>query len=548
VSRLAQFRQRKLVQWVLAYVAAAFAMLQLLDLLSNVFEWPAWIMRAVTVVLGLGVAAVGIIAWYHGEKGEQRIARVEIVLLGLLVIGAGVTVRVTTQSRSEDLSAGAGSSVLVLPFSDMSPGNDQQYFADGISEEILNTLAQLPGLHVPARTSSFSLKTRNLSVGEMAQQLGVTHVLEGSVRKSGDKVRITAQLIDARRDRHVWSQEFDRDLNDIFAVQAEIARSIVDALQVRMTDRTPIAAETGSGRAHELYLKGLYHWNRRHGDELLRAIDYFEQAANEDVTYARAYTGLALTYAVLPQWNAQSSVSSSIEKGKAAAVKALRLNPRDANAHAALGQIAQELEWDWVAAQYHYDRAVALDPNNATVLQWRGELWQILGRFEESLQELNRALSLDPLSRTVRHRRASALQHLGRHDEAFADMLALFQEDPTLEWAPFDVLFRAGRYEQAARFLAADDPFMKVLDGLIDSRKKQQALRALGTPEMRRTLAIRRLARAYALLGELDSAATIYNRAANGWALQLPWAANDPESRVLQNHPQFKEFRQKVHL
>ncbi len=410
-------------------------------------------------------------------------------------------------------------SVAVLPFVDMSPQGDQTYFSDGITEEILNALAQLPELRVPARTSSFSFKRSNLPMRDIARQLGVASVLEGSVRKDGDIVRITAQLIDARSDRHLWSRTFDRKLDDIFAVQSEIAHTVAEALKVRLGDKGNLvtAPRAPDARAHDLYLQGRFHWNRRSGDDLRRAIQYFEDATRADSTYARAYAGLALAYAVLPLSDAGLPVIPPLRKAEEAAAKAIALDPAEAEAYAALGY-AYNWEWRWTDAEQALRRATELDPSNATARQWYGEHLVQMGRAREAEAELRRAVMLDPLSPVANVNLGLVLLLGGQVHEAIAQLEQTSRMDPSF-WIPLLLLHRAyllvGRAEESA---TAGRRFAE-LTGTGKPEDLVTLARGVGSPNARgAALAVledwksaRRpqwpvIAMYYALLGEHDQA------------------------------------------
>jgi TolB-like protein/Tfp pilus assembly protein PilF len=556
-SLIAELRSRKIVQWTLAYLAGAFVVLQVLDILADTFALPALVMRTATVLLAFGAVAAIIIAWYHGEKGQQRISGIEIVMLAAILIVAGIAMVVVGPKRNGNATSAAApaaeqASVAVLPFINMSSDKDQDYFGDGITEEILNVLAQLPGLRVPGRTSSFSFKNKDLPISEIARQLNVAHVLEGSVRKSGDKVRITAQLIDARKDEHLWSQSYDRDLSDVFAVQDEIARAIVQALRLRIklpADTQLVQVATRSGQAHELYLRGLHYWRNRHEDELPRALEQFKAAIEKDPKYAPAYAGLALTYAVLPLTTSFDR-PLAVREGKAAAERALQLDPDNAEAHAALGQIAEELESDWTAAEQHLDQAIALDPANATAHQWRAEVHIIKGEHADALKETERAVALDPLNNIVQLVRALALNEAGRSDEAIEIGRAIMARDSQfalIRGNLLDQLLTAGRYDEAIA-LASNENTRSIIRAIPDARRRPAALRLLASPDVRVKMTQGLRARYYLRLGQPDSALAILNRAARNWEPNIAYLGNARSLRPLWPDPRFAEFRRTLGL
>jgi TolB-like protein/Tfp pilus assembly protein PilF len=300
---------------------------------------------------------------------------------------------------------GQRTSVAVLPFVDMSPGGDQEHWADGIAEEILHTLARIREIRVPARTSSFSFKGQNRPIGEIARELGVDHVLEGSVRTSGDRLRITAQLIDAREDRHLWSATFDPGPEDVFHVQTEIARAVAEALRVELDLPVGGAGPPSPpvGVAHELYLRGLFHWNRRSAPDLLLAVRHLEEATAIDPAYARAWAGLALVHAVIPiNFVPPIPIPEARARMEEAAARALELDPTLAEVHAALG-LGYHFAWRWDDAERAFLRALELNPRYSTAHQWYGEHLAKTGRPAQARASVERALELDPLSLVIRN-------------------------------------------------------------------------------------------------------------------------------------------------
>jgi serine/threonine-protein kinase len=295
-------------------------------------------------------------------------------------------------------------SIAVLPFVDMSPGHDQEYFSDGVAQEILNALAQVPELRVVARSSSFAFKGRNEDLRTVGQKLQVANVLEGSVQKSGDRLRVTAQLVNAADGYQLWSQTFDRNLADVFAVQDEIARAVVGALRVRVLpkeSRTPEVQVT-KPEVYAAYLRGLKVLNSGSFAEFPKAIEYFRKATALDPDYAPAHAALAYTMMTMGA-NADSTTVNGLDfdwrrDGSAEAEKAVALNPRLADGYAARGTTAAFVTWDWQAALRDYEQAIALAPGNTTYLSGYADVLSLLGRSSEALAAAQKAAALDPLS------------------------------------------------------------------------------------------------------------------------------------------------------
>jgi serine/threonine protein kinase/Tfp pilus assembly protein PilF len=297
----------------------------------------------------------------------------------------------------------SAASAAVLPFTDLSPGKDQEYFSDGLTEELITSLSRIQGLRVAARTSSFQFKGQNADVREVGRKLDVGAVLEGSVRRSGDRLRVTAQLSSAKDGYQLWSDSYDRDLADVFAVQEEIARAIVSALSVRLGAKpdSALAAEpTRNLEAYDLYLKGRFAWNQRTGAALKEAVRYLEQAIALDSSFARAWAALSDAYILVVPY-AGLSPKEMWPKAKAAATRALRLDSTSAEAHTSLAYGTMLYEWAWNAAEASFRRAIMANPNYATAHHWYADFLAGRGRLDESLREMRRAHELDPLSRII---------------------------------------------------------------------------------------------------------------------------------------------------
>ena len=456
----AELKRRKVVRVAVVYAATAFVILQAADIMLPRLGVPEWAMSLVVVLVVLGFPLALVLAWAleltpdgvrvtpatvqsdAAESAPSLLGKRTVVVAGVLVVlgiglGAGWFLRPTTTPIAR------AASIAVLPFVNMSASAENEYFSDGISEEILNLLAKVPGLQVAARTSSFAFKGRSEDASNIARQLRVGHVLEGSVRRAGDRVRITAQLIEADQGYHLWSEAYDRELADIFMVQDEIARAIVAALETHLG--LGAGAELAQGpatqnpRAHDLYLVGLRDWSRRGDDPLRSALERFREAATLDPGYAVAHAGMALTYSVLPMYG-EFPVAEAVREGKAAARRAIELHPDLPEAHAALGQIAQNWEWDWHTAERAYARAIELNPNYATAHMWRCELLTILGRHEESVRACTHGLTLDPLAPVAHNQFGTALMGAGRLDDARASYTRSLELDPGLDLAAWNRL------------------------------------------------------------------------------------------------------------
>lgn len=365
------------------------------------------------------------------ETGPRYRRLLTLTALGLVGI-AGLIFLVLRALDSPRVSAPAPApSIAVLPFVDMSPEGNQQYFADGLAEEILNQLSQSAGLRVIARTSSFSFRDRSTDIATIAGKLNVTHVLEGSVRKSGERIRITAQLVDAATSVHTWSETYDRDVQDVFAVQKDIAASVAASLHVNLVrnDRDS-AGETNSPQVYEYYLQGRYFFHRRGGSaDLARARSYFEKALKIDPTYARAWAGLAGAYWVGPDVN-EPMTAETLPKWREAIEHALRFGPNLAEAHVRAAQY-HWTQGDMRRGDEHFERAKVLNPSDLLVLGVSAGQAIHDGRLNEGIAIQRRAVALDPLSAVYRGSLAAQLMAAGQWEQAKAELQKALELSPT---------------------------------------------------------------------------------------------------------------------
>jgi len=494
-------RGRKVVQWGVAYAAGAWGLLQGLAYLSTLLDWPAQLQKLTGLALLIGVPIVLVVAWYHGDRGERGVTRTELAILTLLfLLGGGLLWRYQHMSAASESPSVAQStttstitavpttdrSIAVLPFVNMSPDKEQDYFADGISEELLNLLAQTPELRVIARTSSFSFKGKEADIAEIAKKLNVAHVLEGSVRRSGEKIRITAQLIRTSDSSRLWSQSYDRELTDVFAIQDEIASAVVLQLRTTLLGGKPSApglAHDGSARtaidpeAYELYLRGRYEmlsWNK---ENLARAEALFERAVQHDPSFGDAWASLAETAVLRHEIHQVRDREAAYARATDAARRALASAPTSAEGHAALSHILWH-ERRWRLAEEEARRAVALNPSSAMGYEWLGMALTALGRLGDANAAFTQALALDPLSQTYYANAASVLVNLGRYSDAESMMQRAVQLGelgftPFLWWTGLDVLLRVGRIDEAERWVeqcAALGPPAELLAEILRAR------------------------------------------------------------------------------
>lgn len=356
-------------------------------------------------------------------------------------------------------------SIAVLPLLDLSQHKDQEYFSDGLTEELIGLLTRVPELRVPARTSCFYFKGRQTTVPEIARALRVAHVLEGSVRKAGNTVRIMVQLIRADTGYHLWSQTYDRTLDDIFKVQDEIAASVVRSLSATLLSAIPPGRTAAPNpEAYQLYLRGHFHWNRRSPEAFGKAVRFFEQAIALDPNYALAFTGLADCYSLLPIYDRASKATETMPQAKTAILRALAIDDGLAQAHASLGLILGIFDFDWTGAERQYQRAIELSPHSPVPHQWYGELLVNVGRLDEGLAQGRQAVELDPLSQVASLALAIQLNSARRYDEAIEQLqktLALGRNFADTHYFLFEAYANKGMYAEAVAAYARQ----KQLDG-----------------------------------------------------------------------------------
>lgn len=463
-----RLRERKVAQWGLAYAAGAWGFLQGLGYVSDTFGWSGHIRQLVTLAVLIGLPLVLVLAWYHGDRGQQKVSGAELTIITLLfILGGGIFWMYERGEESRAVPAAGGMpaapvaatdrSVAVLPFVDMSQGRDQGYFADGLTEELLNLLAQIPELRVIGRTSSFQFKGRNEDLRLIAAKLGVANLLEGSIRKAGDRVRITAQLIKAANGSHLWSETYERTLDDIFVVQDDIAQAVVGALKIQLLPEHLAARapyRPASSEAYNEYLLGRQFFNRSGMDDYARAVAAYKQAIVLDPNFAAAYAGLAVAENELSHRPGLSlpEVRAGQARALEAADQAVAVDPDLSEGYAARGYLRFTINWDWRGAEADLSHAFELDPGSYRTYTCYACFLATLGRLSEALEINKKATELDPLSADTWFRRSIQLNAAGRYEEARAAAKRTLEISPEHGGAPFSLgvaSLREGKPEAA---------------------------------------------------------------------------------------------------
>jgi TolB-like protein/DNA-binding winged helix-turn-helix (wHTH) protein/Flp pilus assembly protein TadD len=415
-------------------------------------------------------------------------------------------------------------SLAVLPLENLSGDASQNYFADGMTDELITDLAQISALRVISRTSVMVYKGARKPLPQIARELNVDAVVEGSVLRSGDQVRITAQLIEASTDKHLWSQSYEGELRDTLALQSRVASAIADQIRINLTPREQAAlknVKVVNPEAYESYLKGRYFWNKRTAEGLKAALAYFKQAIEEDPKYAPAYSGLADTYALLGDWQyAVMTPKEAFPEAKAAALKALELDSTLGEAHNSLAFVLEGFDWDFDAADKEFRRAIELNPGYATAHHWYAWHLSLLGRFDEAIAEMKKAQNLDPLSLIINADLAELLVLAHRYGESITQSRKTIEMDPNFALAHNQLAqayLQEHMYEEAvtelkkAVQLSGDSPtcMANLARAYVASGKRSEAEKLLGDLKKRSNSAYSNapeIAIIYASLGDTDQA------------------------------------------
>ena len=460
-------------------------------------------------------------------------------------------------TNPEDPSA---RSIAVLPFANISADQENEYFCDGLAEELLNALSKIEGLRVAARTSAFSFKGKEVKVSEIAQALNVRTVLEGSVRRSGDRIRISVQLVNAEDGYQLWSERYDREMKDIFDVQDEIAVAVVDALKIKLLGdekASMLKRRTQSPEAYEYYLRGLSHFNKWTPVDFEKAVENFEKAVGIDPDYAAAYAAMADAYTELLFFSFSSG--DARQKARNAAGKALALDASLSEAHNSLALIKMYFDWDYPAAEGEFKRAIALNPGNASVHMWYGWFLALMGRFDESLVQSRRGHELDPLSPPNNNAIGVSLHWAGQTERAiaqFLDVLEMNPKYPVSQSFLAEAFVQAGDLDSAIAVIEetrpeAMDPQALAVAGYVYAKagEREKALGILNEFERRAengNVSALNFAQIYASLGDNEQAFSWLDKALEEQAIWLPFLKVDVKFDPLRSDPRFQTLLRKV--
>ena len=489
------------------------------------------------------------------------------VVVGITVLlAAGLTAYIqTTRVRPKSLPSGGRVMLAVLPFDNLTGDARQDYFSDGLTEEMITQLGQLnpQRLGVIARTSVMHYKHGQEPIEQIGRELGVQYVLEGSVRRDSGKLRIAAQLVRVNDQTHLWARQYDRELKDLLLVQGEIAREVSDEIQIAFADHKPFTAKTRpplspeASQAYNLYLQGLYFWNKRTQEGFEKAIDYFQQAIARDSNFARAYAGLADSYILLEEYG-DFPQPQLIQKGRAAALRALEIDPNLSEAHTAFALIVENFEWDWETAEKEYRRAIELDPNYATAHHWYGEYLMWLGRFDDALHESELARQLDPLSLIIAADRGAIFYFSRQYDRAIEQFRYVRAMDANFPRSRFIVwpYLQKGMFAEAEAVMSqtpSDEPLYWSTVANVYGRSGQRvraehALAELQRLNRRKPVSPELIVRAYLALGDKDQALALLENAYAQHSNLMVYLKVEPAFDPLRNDPRFQDLLHRVGL
>jgi TolB-like protein len=566
-SFIAELRRRHVVRVAIVYSAVAFVVLQAADLVFPRLGLPDWTVTFVVLLAALGLPMALVLAWAFEitPDGVQRAlpaaaapasaapAWLSARTIATVVVALSLAVSVGWFAAHNSTADPVRRSIAVLPFVNMSGNAEDHYFSDGLAEEMLNLLARVEGLKVAARTSSFAFRNKDMDMREVGAQLDVATVLEGSVRRDRNRIRVTVQLIDAADGYHLWSETYDAELSDVFRVQEDMARAIVAALRIRLGAPADITVARPTVGAHDLYLLGL---DRFHKREIPQAVDYFQRAVAEDSTYAQAWSGLAISYAV---WAAYDTVTPARTGliSKQMAERAIALDDRLAEPYGAICQSMAYAEYRWREAEQVCDAAIARNHNSPIAHQWRAELDLIQRRYARADSGFARAAALDPLGPVIRLLACMSLMYandLDRAETCFRDVRDIDRFGNAAGMLlTIHVLRNDLRALQA--LMASGDPdggaqvAKLIMDARNDPALRSAAIATLeGSPPpggepIRWGFAVTR-----ALVGDESGALRLLEASAARREFNLPIVIGQPVFEPLRQHPRFTAIMRQMGL
>jgi TolB-like protein len=535
----AELKRRKVYSVAIAYAVGGWALAQGIAQVFPVFDIPNLVVRLIVLLIVLGFPVALVLSWFF-----------DLTRYGIVRTPNVNSLETEAIQRPTDSSE---HSIAVLPFADLSPGQDHDYFSDGIAEEILTALSKIDHLRVAARRSSFWFKGKQADLREVAQKLNVEHVLEGSVRRDGNRVRVTAELIDAWDGFTIWSETFERELQGIFAVQDEITRAILDALRLKLDISKP--APTRDPEAYDIYLRGLFFSDKSTEEALRRSLEFFEGALEKDPRLSGAWTGIAKAWL----WLADAYVPplEAYPKVRDAALNALRIDHDEAEAHVYLAETKRILDWDLDGAEMEFNRAIEIEPNSTPSNYFIAALYAARGDRDKALAYLRRTAKIDPASLWVNNFASELYRYFGLYDEAVAAGERALQLDPAFVYGEplLAALYREmGRFEEAIALYKKGEslggrPGFGLAITYARMNRRDEALRALGAATAnRRYTPGDAIAHVHVALRAHDDAIRELERACKERSSSLHFVGIAPEFAPLRSDQRFRSILKKIGL
>lgn len=587
-----ELKRRNVIRMAGLYLVGAWLLVQVAGTVLPMFGAPDWLPRSIVILLAIGFVPALVFSWVfeltpQGLKRDEEVApeqsiapqtarRMDRTIIAVLLLALGyfgvdkwalaprgaITPSHSAAIPNDSPSTANAKSIAVLPFDNLSEEKGNAFFAEGIQDEILTRLAKVADLKVISRTSTQRFKAVPSDLREIAKQLGVMNILEGSVQKSNDQVRINVQLINAVTDAHLWAESYDRKLTDLFTVESEVAKTIADTLQVKLTGSELSAMSirpTQDPVAQDLLVQGRHFLALRRDDNLPRAIEFFRQAIARDPNYAAAYAGLSEALILLPRYTG-AYPSETRPQSRVAALKALELNPNLAEAHNALAKIAMDYDVDFAEATREFKRAIELNPNYAGAHHWFSGTLESQGQFAEAIAESKLGTELDPFSAVNLSDQGRVYGSARRFPEAKASFEKALAIDPAFSYAHWhygemlqvsgDLKGAAAEYAKAR--IASNTPEPIALSGQLAAimgrpEEARQALTALDELEKHRYVDVFWRALLYLGLGDKDRALQFLEQSyANGEGYEIGLIRVDPMLDSLRAEPRFQALVKKV--
>ncbi len=587
---LAELKRRNVIRMAGLYLVGAWLIVQVAATLLPVFEAPSWVMKTLVALLVIGFIPALIISWVFeltpdGLRREDEIAPAEpsdsnapntarrmnqmIIVVMALALGYFAFDKFVLVPNRDPLAAAANTagpinSIAVLPFQNKNSDADTEYLSDGLAESLIYRLAQLPNLKVSPSSSIFRYKGKEIDPVKVGTELNVLAVMTGRLVQRGDDLIISVELLDVRNNKLLWGEQYNRKMSELLATQREIAVEITNKLQLKLSGEGQAKLDkkyTESTEAYQLYLKGRFHWNKRTGESLKQAVEFFNQAIEKDPNYALAYSGLAESYVLFPSYNVALPLES-MPKAKAAALRAIALDDSMAETHTALGIYYSNFAWNPPASEKEFRRAIELNPNYAAAYQQFGiECLSATGRFDEAIAASLRAEEIDPVSPIISADFGAVLFKARRFDEAITQLNRAIALDPNFfvsRWYLGQVYHAKGQYAGAiAEFKKAlalnDGPWVKALlvRSLAKSGKHEAAVKLLGELQAdatRRVVSSASLALAYGAVGERDKAFALLDQEIAERGPRVLSFGADPRWDDIRDDPRFAELIKRVEM